>query len=348
MPERDVAAEFEWYADWAADISPLYERLARGVAGDPDLLDIAAAAPEGQPAPQLLLAAVQNLLLDGADHPLAEHYPTCTDDPVSPGEVDPFPRFRSFCLDRETAIRDTVASRRVQTNEVGRSAVLFPAFARVARRSTDSLALVEVGASAGLNLCWDRYRYEYGDDGVHGDPDSSVVVESAVRGERGPPFPDTVPGVVHRVGVDLNPLDAADDDDARWLRSLVIPDQRARRERLAAAIDLVARDPPDLVAGDALDVLPAVLDEVPDEGALCVFSTLTLYQLGEDAIVELRDLLTERSRERTVHWLSDDLSADRDVPTYRHATLSGGDMEATQIAAYESYGEWVRWLAEDD
>lgn len=341
----DTAGEFEWYADWVADRSPLYERLARGVADDPALLDIAAEARDAQPAPQLLLGAVHAHLLDGNCASLAAFYPTCTDDPTDPAEADPFPSFRACCLDNEADLREVVASRRVQTNAVGRSAVLLPAFERVRRIADDPLVLVEIGASAGLNLYWDRYRYEYDETDVCGDPDSPVRIETDVRGDYSPPLPETPPAVRDRVGVDLNPLDVTDEGDSRWLRSLVIPGQRRRHERLAAAIGVAYDDPPELVTGDALDVLPEVLRGVPADATCCVFSTHTLYQFEEADVRELRRLLGEFGRERPLHWVSGDPFADADAPTVRHVRFADGAAEETRLATYESYGAWIRWLA---
>ena len=341
----DITEAFEWYADWAADVSPLYERLAQGIIHDSTLLEIAAEASEDQPPPQLLLGAVHVLLLRGYDHPLANFYPTCAENPAN---GDAFPHFRNFCLANENEIREIVASRRVQTNDIGRSAVLFPAFEYVAQTvDRTPLTLIEIGTSAGLNLYWDHYRYEYEGYGVYGDLDSPAHIESSVRGDRDPPFSEISPGVNHRVGVDLNPLDITNADDAQWLQALVVPDQKRRHERLAAAIDIVCDDPPDLVTGDALDALSDLLADVPDNTSLCVFSTHTLYQLGKENIVELRDLLTEFSKERPVRWLSGDPFAELDHPSYRYITLSDGAAEEIQLAEYESYGKWIRWLADD-
>lgn len=342
---EDISEEFIRYANWAGDVSPLYERLTRETAEDQDLLDIAAEAPNGQPSPQLLLAAVHALLLRGSEHRLAAYYPTCTDDPVDPATTDPVPAFREFCLSNEKRIREIVSSRRVQTNAVGRSAVLFPAFECVATAETQlPLSLIEIGASAGLNLYWDRFRYEYEGYGAYGDLDSPVQIESAVRGDIDPPFPETVPDVGHRVGVDVNTLDVADPADTHWLRALVLPDQQWRHERFESAIGLVRDDPPRLVEGNAVDVLPEILPEVPDETGLCVFSTHTLYQLNEDQLTDIREILLEYSRKRPIHWLSNDPRAESDYMRYRYAALDDGFKEKRQLAEHESYGEWIRWL----
>lgn len=347
MTADELADWFDWYADWAADRSSLYERLSRGAAGDEDLLAIAAEARAGQPPPQLLLGAVQDLLLRAGDHPLARFYPTCTDDPRDPTTTDPIPAFRSFCLANEARLRRLVGTRRVQTNAVGRSAVLFPAFGHVARRTNRRpLALIEVGTSAGLNLFWDGYRYEYHPHGVHGDPDSSVRIETAVRGDGNPPLPEP-PSVGSRVGVDIHPLDVTDPADRRWLRALVIPDQRERHERLAAAIEQAREDPPRLVEGDALDVLPGLLADAPDGQARCVYSTHTLYQLKDEAVDRLRAMLVEHSADRPIHWLATDRSDGEDGLHYRHVSIDDGERERSRLAAYDSYGAWIRWLGGD-
>lgn len=343
---EDVVEAFRWYADWADGVSPLYERLARGVATDPDLLDIAVEAPESQPPPNLLLAAVHMLLLEGNDHRLAEFYPTCTDDASHPSETDSLPAFRDFCLENESRLRQIVRERRVQTNDVGRSAVLYPSFGHLVRTGGQKpLALVELGSSAGLNLYWDRFRYEYEDYGIYGAPDSPVHIESAIRGSIDPPLPESPPIVEHRAGIDVNPLDVTRTDDVTWLQSLVIPDHTWRHERLDDAIRLARADPPKLIQGDTIRGLDGVLSTVPEELTLCVFSTHTLYQLTDADVRELGDQLREYSVRRPIHWLSGDPSMETDYRSYRYCRLEDGDAEETTLAEYKSYGEWVRWLS---
>ncbi len=363
----DLVAQFEDYADWVGDKSALYERITRAGADDDLLLDIAAEAQDGQPGPETLLAAAHALLLKDGDHPLARFYPTCGGDAsLSVGDApheDPVPAFREFCASNEDRLRELVATRRTQTNDIGRSAALVPAFEHVARTAgTRRLALVEIGASAGLNLCWDRYAYEYGDAGTAGPADAPVRIQTEVRGDRTPPLPDDDLSVEHRVGVDLNPLDVTDRADARWLRALVHPGLRRRHERLGAAIGVAREDPPELVAGDAVAELPALLDEAPEDAgeqsspsphstpsredtALVVFSTYVLYQLDDETIAELRALLAEHSRERPIYWLSLDPDEHRAPATYRLVAFEGGDAVAeSQIAEFDPYGDWIRWL----
>ncbi len=132
-------------------VSPRYDALARGVAADPRLLALAARAGADQPPPNMLLAAVHALLLEGPqDAPLARFYPDLTTTPQALAGAAP--SFRGFCLAHKDAIAEILDARVVSTNEVARAACLLPAFAAVARQAAAPLHLIEIGASAGLLL----------------------------------------------------------------------------------------------------------------------------------------------------------------------------------------------------
>ncbi|WP_137285201.1 DUF2332 domain-containing protein [Halorussus salinisoli] len=358
MDREDLADHFEWFADWCdGGTSPLYERLARGVADDPDLLDLAAEAPEGRSPSHLLFASVHYLLLSGRDTPLADYYPTVADDPLDPEGSDPFPAFREFCLSNADDIRKLSKRRRTQTNSVRRCAALFPAFEEVSRRasrgrtgrtrasrgnSREPLALVEIGPSAGLNLLWDRYEYDYGEAGRYGDPDSPVRIESSVREGR-PPFPDELPPVASRVGVDLDPLDVTDDEDARWLRSLVWPEHDDRHRLLRAALDVARERPPDLREGDALEQLPEVVAEIPDDRPVCLFDTQVRYQLDEVDRERLDDLIAELGADRRLYVLSGDEASDEYEQAIDLTLTAAGDGRTERVAVYQQHGEWIAW-----
>ncbi|MFB6224727.1 MAG: DUF2332 family protein [Haloarcula sp.] len=188
----DLQAKFRDLASWADDSSPLYAHLCRNAATDQDVRNLAATAPEGREAPHLLLAAVHYLLERNQDHRLAAYYPTLVAEPRDP-DTDCFPAFREFCLNRADDIRPLLRSRRTQTNAVRRSAVLYPAIARVACDTEGKLALVELGPSAGLNLLFDRYRYDY-DGRVVGHSESPVTIKSTVR-SGDPPLPESPPAI---------------------------------------------------------------------------------------------------------------------------------------------------------
>jgi len=341
-------------AEWAADTSPLYERLCRIVADDPPLREVAATVPEDRTVENVFLAAVHCVLRRGVDHPLAEYYPSATDDPRPP-DAALAPALRDFCRTYADELDPLLETRRTQTNEVRRAAALYPAFAHVGARTDGPLALVEIGPSAGLNLLWDRFDYEYhgvgeGTDAVRrvGRPDSPVTIQSAVEGGR-PPLPADPPAVHSRVGIDLNPLDVTDDADAEWLQALTWPEHDDRRARLSAVIDLARRDPPRLIEGDAVAELPAVLDRIPADVPVVVYSTLVLYQVPDAIREDLRELIADRSGERPLHWLTGSHAFDDpgDGLELRWHRSVDGELRSDPLARFQHHGEWIEWYGVD-
>lgn len=184
-------------------------------------------------------------------------------------DADPWPAFCDLVARRRPEIARRLQTRTVQTNEVGRSAVLAPAL-RVAAGDRP-VALVEIGPSAGLNLFLDRYRLEYHAAGaqvaVLGDAASSVTVRCELVGPDRPPLatgeaPTGLPEVVARTGLDPHPLALADPADRRWLQACLWPGAPERSAALAGALDLVAPTPPTLRTGDAVVDLGPLVDEV--------------------------------------------------------------------------------------
>lgn len=370
MTDRDdLARAFEGFAEWADDTSPLYARLARGVAADDDLLDLAGAVPEGKSPPHLLLAGVHALML--ADHDegtkgsgtpdlvdeLAAYYPSVVDDahgPTAWDDVgDPVEPFRAFALARSDALREIFARRRTQTNAVGRSAALYPALSFVSEQvGGQPLAVVELGASAGLNLRWDAYRYEYEfdagpgggpDPSVVGDLDSPVTVRSRVR-TGDPPLPQTPPPVASRAGVDLNPLDPGDPEDARWLRALVWPEHDDRHRRLSDALAAAAGDPPPVRAGDAVEVLPDLLAEIPADRPVCLLSTNVRYQLPDADERRLLERIETAAAERPLHYVA----GAETIPDQRAMALTwtaerDGRVRTERLGRLQQHGAWIAW-----
>jgi hypothetical protein len=215
-------------------------------ARDPEVLGLLAAAQGPQRRPNLLLAAVHYLLLGGDPHPLGRFYPSLD---AERARGDPWPVFRAFVLSRRADLQALIARRHTQTNEVRRSAVLYPAIALAARELAEPTAILEAGAAAGLNLLFDRYWFDYAAAGTAGDPASPVRARCQVRGRLRPPISQPAPQVAARLGIDAHPLDIRDADQVLWLRSLVWPEHHGRVELLQNAIAVARRDLPPLDHG---------------------------------------------------------------------------------------------------
>lgn len=238
----------------AAGVCPPYEALAGAVAEDADVLGFLAGLPVGKQQPNLLFAALQ--YLHGT--------------PADPG------RLRSWVLEDAERLRGTVLSRATQTNEPARCAALLPLLAALPQ----PLALIEVGASAGLCLYPDAYAYAYDYDGAAVGGPSPVTLACATSGPV--PVPTRLPVVASRTGIDLNPLDPADPDDRAWLRALIWPGRPDRVARLEAALDLAAAEPARMLTGHLLDELEGAVAATPPGATAVVFSTAVLAYLPED------------------------------------------------------------------
>jgi hypothetical protein len=340
----DLASRFIYVAEHElGDASPLYVTLCRTIAADHDLLALAAQATH-TPVTKLFLDAVHYLLLRDLSEPLAAYYPDLT---AQPNCGDPVPAFRAFCQTRREAIIALLQTKLVQTNEVSRCALWLPAFTWVSRQHPDQpLSLIEIGASAGLNLLWDRYGYDFGTGRVYGQVESRVQLHCALRGNRLPPLPDALPAVVMRVGLDLHPLDVGDPDDRLWLRALIIPEQHDRVALLERAAALLVADPPALWAGDALETLPAALAATPADAVVCVYHSFTLQQFADESRDRLSSLLTEAARERALCQLSIEGYRREDPYASLRITDYTEPVPVEQVyASCQLHGRWLEWLA---
>jgi hypothetical protein len=242
------------------------------------------------------------------------------------------------------AIVPVILARYTQTNEPARCATLLPVLAALPQ----PLALLEVGASAGLCLHPDRYRYRYHDDDDDGEareefgaPGSPAVFHCRTSG--GAPLPTALPEVVWRAGIDLNPLDTADEGDVRWLESLVWPGQPHRERQLRAAIAAVRDTPPRIVRGDLVERLADVAAGAPAGATLVVFHTAVLTYLP----LEGRERFAGIVRGLPGHWLSNEhhtvlpwIGGPR--PRHDHGlTLA---LDEQPLALTGGHGQSLRWL----
>ena len=338
---ESLARDFRGFGELGAGgDSPLYARLSDVVADTPAVLSLAARSQERSPT--LFFAAVHDELLRDPDDELAAYYPTtggrrAPDDALGPA-------FARFCESRGERLAMTLATRHTQTNETARCSALLPAFATVF--DGRPLAQIEIGASAGLNGLWDHYAYDYGGRSA-GEAGSPLRIGCELLGPRVPPL--EAPPVAWRAGIDRSPVDLRDEDDVRWLRACVWPDQAARHERLRAALT-VAREhgPVDIRRGDALGQLPGVIESAPAGALVCVFHTATLAYFEAETVRRLRDLLT--AVERDLVWVGGEAPGvliddpGRHGPTFHFALVAGRPGRLVKVGRMGHHGGWLEWL----
>jgi hypothetical protein len=315
----DVIEEYRDFATYAAGDSPCFEEWALGVAEDDEVLAWLQTLPAIKRQPNLVFAAAR---WHGAPAP------------------GPYAGLRQVLLDHEPDVRETVMSRATQTNEVGRLATLAPVLGLL----EGPLALIEVGASAGLCLFPDRYDYAWPPvGGLRGSGGPLLTAEAT-----GPlPVPTAHPEVAWRGGVDLNPLDVADADAMAWLENLVWPEQDERRERLRAAVEVARQDPPALVRGDLFDHLPALLEQAAPHGTPVVLHSAVIAYLEQPDRDRFHDLMTGLVAEGRCRWISNEgrrvlpaVTGDLDVPSGRFVTA----LDGVPVAWSHGHGHAVDWL----
>ncbi len=335
----------------AAETSPLYERVAVALSESGEALRALEAVPARKRHPTLILAALHDLAIAGRAPALAAAYAAADGDAAAGAAIDTLVRL----TDSVVAIAER---RRIRTDVAGCGAVLYPAVAEAARRSgASAVGLIDVGCSAGLNLNVDRVGITYSNGQSLGDPSSGVQVSASIVRDR--PIPTrAMPPVVARLGVDVDPVDVTDADDARWLRACVSPDQPERAARLEAEIALATADPPQLLQGDAIDVLPDAFARVPPDALPVVITTWALSRYPLESRLRFLHRLDEAARGRAVAWVSaEGVGVAPAIPTLGDRRASGHSiiglaifdrptLRADAIGRCWSRGRFLAWLAE--
>jgi len=344
LPEatETLAKRLRRQAAWCAELdSPLYASLLESAADDLELEGPVRAVLEGfqeEPGSAALalrlMGAVHRLVLDDTLPELAAHYPS------TGGDGDPsttWPVFRQALIDHRAEVRALLGSG-CQTNEVGRSAALVGGFLEAAHRAGLALRILEIGASAGLNLRWDRYRYESA-AGAWGDDASPVrFTHSYVV----PPPLNRHATVVQRMGCDLHPIDPTSDTGALVLRSFIWADQLGRLALLDGAIEIAREMPAVVEQAEAADFLRRELARPVPEVATVVFHSVFLQYVDEAGRRRIEAVISEARR-----------SAGHDSPVFHLRLEPGKTAEARfeirlddeLLGTSLAHGTGVRWVA---
>ncbi len=299
----------------AAGRSSQYEVLAYAVAADSEVLSFLELLPRPKRQPNLLFAAARYIL----------------------GIPPDIASLRSLILDRPGDLTEVISARRTQTNEPARCAVLLPALWDL----QSPLALLEVGAAAGLTLLPDLYSYDYEGDLVPGtDPEAPLL---SCRASGIADFPERTPEVAWRAGLDLNPLDLDNEDDLAWLSCLVWPGEAKRAERLQAAIAIAQRHKPTVHRGDLLEDLPRLAAEAPQGATLVIYHSAVLAYVDDAR----RRAFASAVRELGAVWLSNEGAGvltwirPEGRPNDFLLVKNGEEM----LARTDPHGTWLEWLA---
>ncbi len=352
-PRVRAAAQLRQQAEWCRALgSLLYEALLASAAADCEAGGPSHAVLEGHEDMPLgdalairFMGAVHRLVLEGEAPALARHYASAGG-AWRPGE-EAWPAFRDVLEAHRERLHASLL-RPVQTNEVGRAASLLGGFLGVARETGLPLRVLEVGASAGLNLRFDHFRYE-SDGFAWGDPASPVRLAPIFEGEA--PRLDGGVRVVERAGCDAAPVDPTTDEGRLTLRSFLWPDQTARRARLDAALAVAARVPAALERADALAWLERRLVPAPGAATVLYHSIVMPYLEAERRrgfAERVRAAGAAATREAPLAWLCLEPARREDGGWEHRVQLTlwpGGERRI--LATSTPHGPPVRWLGAD-
>ena len=325
-PEQDPAviaalqARFAFFSGEPMRDDPLNQALCAAAARRPDWAALLAHAPAPQRLPLLWLAALQDrvlALVEAGERPaLAGYYASAGPARAPDAALDM--HLAGFIDRHRDALAQAIATRTTQTNEIGRSAILWPVLqGLVEATGRRRLALLDVGCSAGLNLGVDRWRYRYVDDASGAtvattppdrDPRAPEIACCLLAGTRaGAVARDAVPEIVARAGVDLHPVAVDDPAAVRWLRACLWPHDGLRRARFDAAVAIARTQAWPLRA--CTDVVAAVdewLDGMPADAMPVVFDSWVLSYFDAPLRRRYADRLLQHVAARGAAWISAD------------------------------------------
>ena len=321
----------------AATSSPLYEFLSYKIGDDEELLEITSYIPKTQPKPNLLFAAVHYLLMQVED-PLRHYYPSLTNNPLPFHES--YPVFKSFVLNYEEKLKQIFQEKLVQTNEVRRSAYLYPFIASIYEREHKPLALIEIGSSAGLLLALDHYNYRYNNDlfiHLHEHP---FTIQSVNNGDPLPLSMTNTPEIKERIGIDLNILDLQNPDDYLWMQALIWPEHKERHKQLAEAKVINETVEKVLMKGDAIELLPKVIRQINENHQIVIFHTHVANQFPKELKQALIEVLKNESQLRPLYHVYNNLY-DMDL---HQDYISHGEMQSIRILPKpDGHARWFHW-----
>jgi hypothetical protein len=333
--------------------SPLYAALLDHAAADAARDGVVAevvepvAGPYGSMLGLRLMGAVHRLVLQGAAPPLARHYPSVGGDGDAAAA---WPALTHLLRARTDEIRD-LSGRQVQTNEVGRAAALVGGFLEVARRFALPLKVLEVGASGGLLLNWDRYRYEA--RGETWGPERSPVRLCSFNTPPIPPF-DTIASVVSRGGCDPSPVDASTEDGRLTLQSYVWADQLHRFRLLKAALEVAHEHPVTVERARAAEWTGTRLSETKAGVATVVYHSIVEQYLSDNERRAFKTALEDAGASARdtapIAWLRfepDEVSSDVMLTTSFAVRLrmwpDGDELVVARAAPHGDAVTWIGW-----
>lgn len=319
----------------------IYIGLSENILKDVELLNLSGNVRKGQLAPNIFFAAIQYLLLNGYDHDLRKFYNVRQ--PQKSLQEDPFPYLKSFCKLYEKDLKALISTRLVQTNEVSRSANLpFCIIRSLWNEELSSVHFIDVGASIGFNLFWDKYSYDYGGHGKIFNKNSELKIKCELKNENKSFSVEgkKLPLVIERVGIDIDPPRINDQNSMRWIKSLIPPDDYKRHKLFDLAFTVAQQMKPKILAGDARVLFPQIISKYKDRIPALAFFSYSANQIFSKGLDDLLALLKTCSKIRPVYSIVIGFFGD-EFPRIELIKCCNGRLTRKIMGHCDMYCEWI-------
>ncbi len=323
--------------------SELYYFLSIEIAKDEDLLQMASLAKEGQPVPNIFLAAIHFLVLKNPRSELAKHYPSITGKPVKEAL---FLVFKNFCILHETEIKKIISTKIVQTNVINRCAYLAPVFSKIIAEENKPTTLVDIGTSAGLTLNFDQYEYWYNRKKTYGR--SKVLIHSKIIDSAVPEIFE-INQPVTKIGIDQHIIDPNNEEEILWLKALVWADQTERFTAMTEALKLEELRNIHFEIANSTEDFENIFSKIGIDQNFIMYATHVLYQFSVEQKIEFFNMLDRIGKKRDFYFLSVEGTKDRQE-RYRSKEMvveltsyKNGEKTITFLAETNGHANWIKW-----
>jgi hypothetical protein len=279
--------------------SAFYYDLSLKISKDEELSRMASYASYGQPIPNIFFGAVHYLVLKDKNCLLASYYPSITKSLKN--SALPFEVFKDFCIHSESQIVELISSKIVQTNVINRCSYLIPILSELINKGQKNASIIDIGASAGLNLNFDLYEYWTNGQKIFGD--SSVKIEFETKDSAIIPILP-INYSVRKIGIDQHLINPQNEDEKLWLNALIWPDHLERFNSMERALELRENDKIEMFQASTVPQFEEIINGQRNDETLIVYATHTLYQFSPENRQDFFNMLDRIGKKRDFHFLS--------------------------------------------
>jgi hypothetical protein len=324
--------------------SAFYYDLSLKISKDDEMSRMASYASYGQPIPNIFLAAVHYIVLKNKGCELAKYYPSVNKD-LNVQEL-PYQLFKEFCIKYEAQIIELISTRIVQTNVISRCSYLMPILSELINKGQKNACIIDIGASAGLNLNFDLYEYWTDGQKIYGDSSVKIefqTIDSAIKSIL------PINYLIRKIGIDQNLINPQNEDEKLWLNALIWPDHLERFNSMEKALELRQNDRIDMIKASEVNQFEEIINNQRADETLIIYATHTLYQFSPDNRHDFFTMLDRIGKKRDFDFLSVESTRYLQEKYKSSQTVieltsyTNGKKNEKFIAETNGHGNWIRW-----